>query len=242
MRSFLNKGGWKLAALKIKTRKKARGIMIAGVALATLVWILIAQSFFYMSSGAINTVQFERIANQAKQNAELDRAKLIALDFDKLDVEGAHGRQAMPDLGDGEWESEVTLSPETLVHGVQTDTRMRTAHVSIFRKGDPVSRYNLDVPLSELLSMRYKELKKLIDELDDRVTGLEDRADRTEEKIRELDERVSALEGNVRDIESDVNSAEYQENSRCTNTRCPWELSVSEDFFVSRQMDTPWAS
>ena len=35
---------------------------------------------------------------------------------------------------------------------------------------------------------------------------------------------------------------EYQENSRCTNTRCPWELSVSEDFFVSRQMDTPWAS
>lgn len=34
----------------------------------------------------------------------------------------------------------------------------------------------------------------------------------------------------------------YQENSRCTNTRCPWELSVSEDFFVSRQMDTPWAS
>lgn len=109
MRSFLNKGGWKLAALKIKTRKKARGIMIAGVALATLVWILIAQSFFYMSSGAINTVQFERIANQAKQNAELDREK-------------------------------------------------------------------------------------------------------------------------------------YQENSRCTNTRCPWELSVSEDFFVSRQMDTPWAS
>lgn len=34
----------------------------------------------------------------------------------------------------------------------------------------------------------------------------------------------------------------YQENSRCTNSFCPWELNVSKDFFVSRQMDTAWAS
>ena len=44
------------------------------------------------------------------------------------------------------------------------------------------------------------------------------------------------------DISPTIFGSMYQENSRCTNTRCPWELSVSEDFFVSRQMDTPWAS
>ena len=34
----------------------------------------------------------------------------------------------------------------------------------------------------------------------------------------------------------------YQENSRCTNSFCPWEINVSEDFFVSREMDVVWAS
>ncbi len=34
----------------------------------------------------------------------------------------------------------------------------------------------------------------------------------------------------------------YQENSRCTNSSCPWERNVSEDFFVFWRMDSPWAS
>jgi len=213
MRSFLSKGGWKLAALKIKTRKKAKGIMIVSAALATLVWILIAQGFFYMSSGAINTVQFERVAKQAKQNAELDTEKLTSLDFDDLDAKGAHGRQAMPGIGDGLWESEVTLDPETLVHGLKTETKMRIAHVSIYRKGDPVSRYNLDIPLTELLSQRYKELKELVAKLDARITTLEGRADRMEAKLKELNERVSKLEGDVGDIKRDINSTENEVTS-----------------------------
>ena len=43
-------------------------------------------------------------------------------------------------------------------------------------------------------------------------------------------------------ISPTIFGARYQENSRCTNSFCPWELNVSEDFFVSRQMDTAWAS
>lgn len=43
-------------------------------------------------------------------------------------------------------------------------------------------------------------------------------------------------------ISPTIFGAMYQENSRCTNSSCPWELNVSEDFFVSRQMDTAWAS
>ena len=44
------------------------------------------------------------------------------------------------------------------------------------------------------------------------------------------------------DISPTIFGIKYQENSRCTNSFCPWELNVSEDFFVSRQMDTAWAS
>lgn len=109
MRSFLKVAGWKSAILKIKIRKKAHGIMLITTSLAVLTWILITQAFFLMNSGAINTIQTERVASQAVQNAQLDRSM-------------------------------------------------------------------------------------------------------------------------------------YQENSRCTNSFCPWELNVSEDFFVSRQMDTAWAS
>lgn len=109
MHSFFRKNGWKTTILKMKIRKKAHGIMLLTTSLAVLTWILITQAFFLMNSSTINTIQTERVASQAVQNAQLDRSM-------------------------------------------------------------------------------------------------------------------------------------YQENSRCTNTRCPWELSVSEDFFVSRQMDTPWAS
>ena len=44
------------------------------------------------------------------------------------------------------------------------------------------------------------------------------------------------------EISPTIFGSRYQENSRCTNSFCPWELNVSKDFFVSRQMDTAWAS
>jgi len=126
-----------------------------------------------------------------------DTEKLIALDFDDLDAKGAHGRQPLKDVNDDRWESEVTLSPETTVQGLQTTTRMRTAHIAIYRKGETVPRYNLDVPLTELLSQRYKELKELIEKLDSRVTV-------AEKNITNLDTRVTTLESKVGGLESDV--------------------------------------
>jgi len=111
MRSFFSakRRWWKDAILKIKMRKKLPAFTLVATSLAVLTWILIAQSFAMMSSGAMDTAKTQRVTAQAVEAAKLDDSM-------------------------------------------------------------------------------------------------------------------------------------YQENSRCTNTRCPWELSVSEDFFVSRQMDTPWAS
>lgn len=45
MRSFLKPDGWKSAILKIKIRKKVRGVMLLTSCLAVLVWIFIAQAF-----------------------------------------------------------------------------------------------------------------------------------------------------------------------------------------------------
>ena len=74
MHSFLRKNGWKTTILKMKIRKKAHGIMLLTTSLAVLTWILITQAFFLMNSSTINTIQTERVASQAVQNAQLDRS------------------------------------------------------------------------------------------------------------------------------------------------------------------------
>ena len=210
MRSFLSKSGWKTTILKMKIRKKVHGIVLLTTSLAVLTWILIMQAFFLMNSGTINTIQTERVASQAVQNAQLDREKLIALDFDDLDAKGAHGRQPLEDVNDDRWESEVTLSPETTVQGLQTTTRMRIAHIAVYRKGETAPRYNLDVPLTELLSQRYKELKELIEKLDSRVTV-------AEKNINNLDTRVTTIENKVGGLESDVSGLNGTVNGLSSN-------------------------
>ena len=44
------------------------------------------------------------------------------------------------------------------------------------------------------------------------------------------------------EISPTIFGSRYQENSRCTNSFCPWEINVSEDFFIFGRMDSPWTS
>lgn len=134
-----------------------------------------------------------------------DNSMLIALDFDDLDAKGAHGRQPLKDVNDDRWESEVTLSPETTVQGLQTTTRMRIAHIAVYRKGETVPRYNLDVPLTELLSQRYKELKELIEKLDSRVTVAEKNINNLDTRVTTIENKVGGLERDVSGLHSSVN-------------------------------------
>lgn len=139
---------WKDTVLKIKIKKKAKGFTLVATALAVLCWIFIAQAFFMMSSGTLSTVKAERTAYQAEQNTALDVSRLKALDYDDLDSKGAHARKVIEGVGDGNWESEVTIDPEQPLNGGDDDAKLRIAHVKVYRTGDTTSRYSLDVPLT----------------------------------------------------------------------------------------------
>lgn len=99
----------------------------------------------------------------------------------------------------------MTLSPETTVQGLQTTTRMRIAHIAVYRKGETVPRYNLDVPLTELLSQRYKELKELIEKLDSRVTVAEKNINNLDTRVTTIENKVGGLERDVSGLHSSVN-------------------------------------
>lgn len=139
---------WKNTVLKIKIKKKTKGFTLVATALAVLCWIFIAQAFFMMSSGTLSTVKAERTAYQAEQNTALDVSRLKALDYDDLDSKGAHARKVIEGVGDGNWESEVTIDPEQPLNGGDDDAKLRIAHVKVYRTGDTTSRYSLDVPLT----------------------------------------------------------------------------------------------
>lgn len=139
---------WKDTVLKIKIKKKEKGFTLVATALAVLCWIFIAQAFFMMSSGTLSTVKAERTAYQAEQNTALDVSRLKALDYYDLDSKGAHDRKVIEGVGDGNWESEVTIDPEQPLNGEYDDAKLRIAHVKVYRTGDTTSRYSLDVPLT----------------------------------------------------------------------------------------------
>lgn len=148
MRSFFKaKGrGWKDVFLKMKMRKKMPAFTLVATSLAVLTWILIAQSFAMMSSGAMDTAKTQRVTAQAVEAAKLDEAALRNIAYDEIDEKGPHGRRPIEGMDDGSWESSVTIAPErTLSDGERTKVKMAT--IQIFRTGDTVSRFSLEVPL-----------------------------------------------------------------------------------------------
>ena len=181
MRSFFKKkdGGWKNALLKIKIRKKMPAFTLVATSLAVLTWILIAQSFAMMSSGAMDTAKTQRVTAQAVEAAKLDEAALRNIAYDEIDEKGPHGRRPIEGMDDGSWESSVTIAPErTLSDGERTKVKMAT--IQIFRTGDTVSRFSLEVPLvspdfnvknddeKHRISQQYDETHKTVDTVVDR--------------------------------------------------------------------------
>ena len=181
MRSFFSakRRWWKDAILKIKMRKKLPAFTLVATSLAVLTWILIAQSFAMMSSGAMDTAKTQRVTAQAVEAAKLDEAALRNIAYDEIDAKGPHERRAIEGMDDGSWESSVTIAPEkTLSDGERTKVKMAT--ISIYRVGDTVSRFSLDVPLvssdfnvknddeKHRISQQYDETHKTVDTVVDR--------------------------------------------------------------------------
>ena len=149
MRLFrsLGTGGWKEAVLKIKMRKKLPAVTVVLTAVSIFCFLMLAQAFFFLTSGGFNALAAQRTASQAEQNARIEVKRLENLDYAELSYLAEHPRQVMDGVEDGNWESEVTLGPEKDLNG-DDNVKIRLAHVSIFRTGDSVTRYDVDVPLT----------------------------------------------------------------------------------------------
>ena len=155
MRRFksLGAGGWKSAILKIKMNKKKPAFTLALGALSIFCFLMIAQSFVFLTNGAFAAIQSDRVAAQAQANSFLDISILQNIDYYDLDQKGAHPRQQLQGVSDGSWESEVTIGPEhNLIDADDPDAKVRIATVKIYRAGDSVSRYSVDVPLTSTMS------------------------------------------------------------------------------------------
>ena len=114
---------------------------------AAIVWIMIAQSMFITFSGQFKMISSSRTALQAQQYAEIALDKLKNINYDELDASGAHGRKKIEGISSDDWQDEVTIGAESTIVG-SDDAKQRIATVNVYKVGDTLPRYTVEVPLS----------------------------------------------------------------------------------------------
>lgn len=128
---------------------KRKGLLAVPVTLMAVVYLFLAGTFFTLYSNQFSMIQAGRTALQAQQYAEVDANVLQLVDYDDID-DYAHTRQAI-DISKiitaAGWEDEISVTPETVVDVAQ-NTRQRVANIKIYKTGDTLARYMLEVPLS----------------------------------------------------------------------------------------------
>ena len=129
-------------------RFKCKGVTIAATAVAIITWMFLGYIAFIVTTSPFSVLASARTARQAEQYAEFVASSLRLVSYDELDT-AAHGRRSLAgEIADADdWESSVTLSDERHF-GDDAENVQRIATVDIFRTGDTLSRYTLQVPLS----------------------------------------------------------------------------------------------
>ena len=134
--------------MAIRNKKyKRSGSILASVMVAAIVWIMIAQSMFITFSGQFKMISSSRTALQAQQYAEIALDKLKNINYDELDVSGAHGRKKIEGISSDDWQDEVTIGAESTIAG-SDDAKQRIATVNVYKVGDTLPRYTVELPLS----------------------------------------------------------------------------------------------
>ena len=115
---------------------------------AAIVYTMIASSFFMIANGMFSAHKASRTATQAQQYADIDANTLQLLAYDTLDEKGAHPRQNITSIeGADGWQDEVLLTDEKIIDKDE-ESKQRIATVKIYKEGDILSRFSLQVPLS----------------------------------------------------------------------------------------------
>lgn len=141
--------------MTIRNKKyKRSGSILASVMVAAIVWIMIAQSMFITFSGQFKMISSSRTALQAQQYAEIALDKLKNINYDELDASGAHGRKKIEGISSDDWQDEVTIGAESTIAG-SDDAKQRIATVNVYKTGDTLPRYTVEVPLSSQYNSHY---------------------------------------------------------------------------------------
>lgn len=134
-------------SIKRNSRYKSRGSILVITALAAIVWIFIAQSLFIVGAGGFGMIKSSRVALQAQQYAEIEVDRLKNVAYENLDSDGAHSRQAIDNIQESGWEDEVSIGSEHSISG-SDNAKQRIATVNVYKSGDTLPRFTLEVPLS----------------------------------------------------------------------------------------------
>lgn len=133
--------------IKRNSRYKSSGSILVITALAAVVWIFIAQSLFIVGAGGFGMIKSSRVALQAQQYAEIEVDRLKNVAYENLDSDGAHSRQAIANIQESGWEDEVSIGSEYSIIG-SDNAKQRIATVNVYKSGDTLPRFTLEVPLS----------------------------------------------------------------------------------------------
>ncbi len=118
------------------------------VTLLAVVYLFLAGTFFTLYSSQFGMIQAGRTALQAQQYAEIEADTLKLLSYDDLDATGAHARQAITAVAGADgWQDEITIAAEQ-TYGADAQNKQRIATIKVYKDGDTLSRYSLQVPLS----------------------------------------------------------------------------------------------
>lgn len=136
---------------KDKKRKK-KGYILFETVLALIVFGMLSIAFFMIFSGQFSMINSSRDALQAQQYAQVEAEMLRISEYEDLENK-TKSRSAMTSWANpgNVWESEITLDTEQKT----TVGKTRIAHVSVYRTGDSLARFTLDVPLSSQVMSAY---------------------------------------------------------------------------------------
>lgn len=128
-----------------KMRYKLRGYMLLTGILSSILFIMLAGAYFTTLGGSFGLIKNSQVALQAQQYGEIASNTLSLITYDELDTLGAHNRRAINNTTG--WEDEVTIAPEQIIDP-SAESKQRIATVKIYKTGDVLPRYSLQVPLS----------------------------------------------------------------------------------------------
>jgi len=161
------------------SRYKLKGLMLITTVVAVASWILLAGGVFLTQSNSFQAFGAGLMQLRAQYLAKVDAKALSTIRYDTLGSAdsftkvGLHtGRAAMKNTNDTGWEDEIKVGSEKKMSSTSNgEWPYRIVTVNIYREGDTIPRYTLDIPFVRQAETYSKEeadalVKKIKDEAD----------------------------------------------------------------------------